>query len=126
MSVFDVLSDAIKQQPGRHYRWVNESSEKLSRRKAQGFEFVSPLDPSVKGTILEKHIDEHSRIFVGGMYLMHTSKKRAEELQAQIDKQNKMRMDSIERSYREAGDQIKRSLGTKHKGFNVIVEKEND
>jgi len=126
MSLFDELGAAIKQQPDKHYRWVDVSPEKLSRRKAQGFDYVSPQDPAVKGSILEKHVDENGRIVVGGLVLMQTSKKRAAELQSIIDKQNAQRLDAIENTYRESGENIKRALGTKHRAFNVIVDKEKD
>jgi hypothetical protein len=124
MAIFDELSRQIKQDPAKHYRWVSSEPEKLSRRKAQGFSFVSPQDSAVKGTSLEGHLDDKGRINVGDMILMQTSKKRAGELQAVIDNQNKLRQDAIENKYREAGEGIKRALGKKHRGFDVIVEKE--
>jgi ATP-dependent Lon protease len=126
MSQLDELTAEIKKKDNEHYRFTSANTTKVSSRKARGFENVSPQDPAVKGTTLEKLAQSDGTIRFGGLILQKTSKENKERLQKQIEDRTKRRMDSIKRSYEENGENIKRQLGKKHAGFKVIHEEKGD
>jgi hypothetical protein len=126
MSQMDELTAELKKKDNEHYRFTSANPTKVSSRKAKGFENVSPQDPAVKGTTLEKLAQTDGTIRYGNLILQKTTKENKERLQKQIDDRTKRRLDSIKRSYEEGGEGIKRQLGKKHSGFKVIHEEKGD
>ena len=123
MPLLDDLSAEIKKQPDKHYRLVRRESGNVSMKKAKGYETVSPQDPEVKGTILEKsHKNADGSITVGNLVLMRTTKEQHAKNRAKVDERNELVRKAVARNYLEAGENLKRSLGKQHGGLKLIHE----
>lgn len=123
MSVLDELSKEIKKQPDKHYRFVRRESGNVSMKKAKGYETVSPQDPEIKGTILEKvHKNADGSITIGNLQLMRCTKEQHEKNRAAVEKRNERIREAIGAKFLQEGENLKRSLGKKHSGITLIHE----
>jgi len=121
----DTLSEAIKKQPGKRYRFVRLDSTNVSDKKVRGYNFVRSEDPEVKGTILERdHKGSDGKIQVGNLALARISEKDAQEHDKRVQERTDRRLRAIKLSYQEDGEKIKRELGPRHKDFKIIHKEE--
>ena len=123
MPIIDDLSNEIKKQPDKHYRWVRRESGNISTKKSKGYEPVSPQDPEVKGTILEKsHKNVDSSITIGNLQLMRCTEEQHKKNRSKVQERNDRIQSALKAKYLEGGEGLKRSLGKKHEGIKLIHE----
>jgi len=123
MPLIDELSNEIKKQPDKHYRFVRRESGNVSMKKTRGYEIVSPQDPEVKGTILEKtHKGVDGAIVVGNLQLMRCTEEQHRKNRAKVDERNERIQAALKAKYLSGEEDLKRSLGKQHKGIKLIHE----
>ena len=122
MALLDEMAAQIKRQPGKRYRFVRLDADNVTRKTVEGFQFSRKEDPSIKGTILEKHVGADGQIRVGGMAIMEISETAARAKEKKTEDKMKAHLSAIQANYQKAGENIKRELGTAHKAFKPIVE----
>jgi len=122
MGILDEVAAQIKKQPGKRYRFVELSPDNVSRKKIEGFEFLRKEDPEIKGTIFEHHVAADGQIKIGGLALAKISETAARVKEKKNEARLRRHFDSIRKNYEQAGEDIKRSLGSAHAAFKPIVE----
>jgi len=126
MSLLNDMDNMIKKQAGKRYRFVRLDPANVTDRLYKGYELVLKGDPEVKDTPLDKHAAADGQIRAGGLALARISESRAREHEAAKKARLDLRMKAIKAGYKKSGEDIKRKLGSAHKGFNVIVQEEED
>jgi len=122
----DALMSLLKKQPGKHYRLIRLEPGHTEMKKADGYEFVGSKDPEVTGTILAKDMaTADGLIRVGGLAVARTTVENRDRLRKEVQAREDRRLRAIKRAYLEDGEKVKRSLGKRHKEFNLIHDTED-
>lgn len=122
MGLLDDILVSMKKQPGKHYRLTRASDERLSLKRAEGYENVTKTDPEIKGTILERNAQSDGSVRIGNLVIQHVSEEQHGRLRKKVEDRTTAREESIRRNYLEEGERVKRGLGKNHKNITFVAE----
>jgi len=126
MPGLDILMQMVKKQKGKHYRLVHLDSGNVTAKKLKGYEFVRGSDPEVVGTVLARdHKGPDGIIRMGNLGLARTSEEQYQKNRAKVRERTDRKLRALKRSYQEAGENIKRKLGSHHRDFKIIHREED-
>ena len=123
--MIDEVLKALNKQKDKHYRMVSLDPTNIAKKTYKGYEPVTSRDPEVAGTSLEKFRDAEGHVRVGNLILARTTKEQFAKNRAQVRERTDRKLRSIKRAYQEAGEDVKRKLGSAHKGFKIIHKTED-
>lgn len=127
-SDMDTIIEAMKKQPGKHYRFVRtsgpDSDINVSRKRLRGYKPVMSSDPEAKGTILEKRVAVDGQIRFGTQTLMSIPKEQYLKYRKEVRERTDSKLAAIRDGYQGSGEDVKRKLGKRHKDFNVFIKEE--
>jgi len=127
MSFIKAFLSHMKPQTGKHYRLVRLDPTNVDRKKLDGYDFVTPGDPSIKGTPLEKHAHvADGTVRCGGMALAQMTQENADRLQKALDEKGERRVASIQRAHFQNIENLQRELGPNFKLIKPIVGEEKE
>lgn len=123
-SDIDAAMAELKKQPGKHYRLVRLEAGNVATKKLRGYEPVRSEDPSVKGTILVKDLGPDGTVRVGRLALMQCRKEDHDKYMKEVHERDQLKLDMIQKRYKESEEDVKRQLGKAHKGYSHFVKEE--